>query len=174
MRVMSKLVSLIFVVFLLCGCGNKFVGTPYNYDKGSVNKSDNSDSKKNKIHALGETFTFDGLELTLDTTYTFVKLKNQFSDLNGSSVMKLGVTVKNVSDEKKGLNMFYYEMFGSQGTQLDSVSAYFDNEVGFAGDLKPTASYHKFFYILYDGDGHYSIDFDNWSETTTVEFDVKK
>ena len=173
MKKIVKLSALFLAIILLSGCGKEFVGTPYNYDnKQSTN--DKTEPSKNKIHKLGETFTFDGLEFTFDSNYSFVTLKNRYSEHNGASVIKLGVKVKNVSDEKNKLNMFYYDLFGSQGTELDGVSTYFDDNIDFAGDLKPTASYYKYFYILYDGDGHYSIDFDNWSETTTVEFDIKK
>ena len=70
--------------------------------------------------------------------------------------------------------MFYYDLFGSQGTELDGISSYFDNTIDHAGDLKPDASYKAYFYILYDGDGKYSIDFDNYSQELSVEFNVTK
>ena len=82
--------------------------------------------------------------------------------------------VKNVSSEKHKLNMFYYDVFGSQGVELASVSAYFDNAIDYAGELKPSASYKSNFYFLYDGDGKYSIDFDNYDEKLSVEFDITK
>ena len=129
--------------------------------------------KKSKDkYSLGESFLFDGLKLKLDNTYTFDTIDNMFSDKNGSKVIKIGVSVKNVSEEKKSLNMFYYDMFGSKGTELDSVSFYFDDDIDLAGDLKPEASYKKYFYILYDGDGVYSIDFDNFYQKVSVEFNI--
>ena len=89
-------------------------------------------------------------------------------------LLKIGATVKNTTDETKSLNMFYYSLFGSKGTELDSVTAYFDESIDFAGDLRPDASYKKYFYILYDGDGNYGIDFDNYTDQKTVEFEVTK
>ena len=174
MKITIKISAIVLIMLILSGCGNKFVGTPYNYDNNRNSNNSSSSNSQNKIHKLGDTFEFDGLELTFDTNYSFVKINNRYSDHNGASVIKLGVKIKNVSSEKNSLNMFYYDLFGSQGTELDRVSSYFDEDVDLAGDLKPTASYHKYFYLLYDGDGHYSIDFDNWRQTTTVEFDVKK
>ena len=82
--------------------------------------------------------------------------------------------MKNNKDENHNLNMFYYKTFGSQGTELDDISAYFDDEVGWAGELRPGASYTKAFYLLYDGDGTYAIEFNDWFNTVTVEFEVKK
>ena len=70
--------------------------------------------------------------------------------------------------------MYYYDLFGSQGVELDRVTSYFDNTIDYAGDLKSGASYKTNFYILYDGEGKYSIDFDNYSDETSVEFDIKK
>lgn len=70
--------------------------------------------------------------------------------------------------------MFYYDLFGSKGTKLDGVSSYFDNNIDYDGDLKPNASYKTYFYILYDGDGKYSIDFDNYSQEVSLKFDIIK
>lgn len=137
-------------------------------------KKETKDTDTNDAYTLGDTFEFDGLELTFDKEYSFTTLKNEFSDLNNSDVIKLGVTVKNVSDETTSLNMFFYSIFGSKGTELDSVTTYFDDSIDFAGDLKSGASYTTYFYILYDGDGTYSIDFDNYSEKISLEFDVTK
>ena len=159
----------------LAGCDSeKNTNNSSNNYNNSYNESNNTNTTQNKKYSLGDTITFDGLELTFDTNYTFVTIENRFSDKNGQSVIKLGVTVKNISEGKNSLNMFYYDLFGSKGTELDSVSAYFDEAVDYAGDLKPGASYKTYFYILYDGNGNYSIDFDNYSQELSVEFNITK
>ena len=68
--------------------------------------------------------------------------------------------------------MFFYKLFGAQGTETSDVSIYFDDAIDYAGDLKPGASYKKYFYIVYDTDGKYSIDFDNYTEKKYVEFNI--
>ena len=93
---------------------------------------------------------------------------------DGKTVVKLPITVKNIKDETHSLNMFYYSIFGTEGIELDSLSAFFDDAVDYAGDLKNGGSYTKYLYFLYDGDGEYSIEFDNYSSKVIVEFDVKK
>lgn len=133
-----------------------------------------STEKEEAKYTLGDTIEFDGLEITFDNNYSFVTVNNQFSEYNNSDVIKLGVNIKNISSEKKSLNSFYFSLFGSKGTELSSVSSFFDEDVDFAGELKPEASYYKYFYILYDGDGIYSIDFDNYTEELSVEFSVTK
>ena len=67
--------------------------------------------------------------------------------------------------------MFCFKAFGANGTELGDESAYF---VDFAGELRSGASYTKYLYYLYDADGKYAIEFDDWSTKVTVEFDVKK
>lgn len=161
-KLLSILLLFGLIAITLTGCG------------GNSTTKNNSSTEKNNNYNLGDTFTFDDLELTFDTTYSFATINNQFSDYNEASAIKLGVTVKNLSSENKSLNMFFYKFFGSQGTELDGVASYFDDSVDFAGELKPNASYKKYFYILYDGDGQYSIDFDNFSQESSVEFDVSK
>ena len=127
-----------------------------------------------KTIGLGEMFTFDDLEITLGKDISFTKLKNEFSEHNGKTVVKLPITVKNVKDETHGLNMFYYKVYGSSGTETKTVTIYFDEGIDEAGDLRSGASYTKYMYFIYDGDGQYAIEFDNWSSKVTVEFDVKK
>lgn len=177
------LIGIIVIGLTGCGDGNSSnSGSPFNKESTNNNSNSNSNSNSNgnvksksKNPGLGDTFEFDGLEFTFDSTYSFVTLENRYSERNGATVIKLGVTVKNISEEKNKLNMFYYDLFGSKGVELDSVSAYFrDDVIDFAGDLKPGASYEAYFYILYDGDGEYSIDFDNFREEVSVEFNISK
>lgn len=131
-------------------------------------------ASEKKIIGLGEMFTFDDLEITLGKDISFTTLKNEFSEYNGKTVVKLPITVKNIKDETHGLNMFYYNVYGSNGTEVKTVTIYFDNGIDEAGDLRSGASYTKYMYFIYDGDGQYAIEFDNWSSKVTVEFDVKK
>ena len=164
------LVMIILVVFVLFVA---FGGNETNENSKS-SSSITTGTLSTKSYGLGDTMTFDGLELTFDSTYSFATIVNQFSDYNGRLVVKLGVNVKNISNEKNHLNIFYYDLFGSQGIELDSISAYFDDSIDHAGDLKANASYKTYFYILYDGNGNYSIDFNNHSQEMSVEFKVTK
>ena len=126
------------------------------------------------VHTPGETFTFDGLEITLDSDYSFTKVENRYSENNGKDVVRVGATVKNVSAEKNKLSIFDIELFGSKGSKLSDISSYFDDAIDYAGELKPDGEYHSYFYLLYDGDGIYSIDFENYSESESVEFKIVK
>lgn len=150
--------------------------TTTNTSANTTNTTSNFNSKttnnKDNNYGLGEKFVFDGFEITLDKTYSFVVLDNQFSELNGRTVIKIGANIKNISGSTGHINQFDISEFGSKGTELDGVDYYFDESISEAGDLRDGASYTKYFYLLYDGDGKYGIDFDDYSAKITVEFDV--
>ena len=154
------IVTLILSITILTGCG-------------SESSSDGGDSKKNS-YTLGETFNFDDLEITLGKDYSFTTIDNEYSENYGADVIKLPITVKNLKEETHGLNMFYYSVFGSKGTEVDAVNTYFDDNIDEAGELRTGASYTKNMYFVYDGDGQYAIEFNDLFNKVTVEFDVTK
>lgn len=132
--------------------------------------SNNGTNTQSKSYSLGDTITFNGLELTFDTNYSFdVVASTIVTDYNGDYI-KLGVNVKNISNDKNSLSAFDYQFFGSQGTQLTSIAGYFNDSIEHLGSLKSGASKKLYFYIPYDGNGNYSIDFKNLS----IEFNVIK
>ena len=137
--------------------------------KNSTNNNTTQGTSKS-TYTLGDTITFDGLELTFDSNYSFdIVASTIVTDYNGDYI-KLGVNIKNISAEKNSLSVLDYSFFGSKGTQLKGIAGYFDDSIESVGDLKPNASYKAYFYIPYDGNGNYSIDF----AKTSVEFEVIK
>ena len=121
-----------------------------------------------------KTIEFDDLELSFGE-YSFTEVKNKYSEYYGETVVKIPVTVTNLSNEAHSLNMFYFSTFGTSGAESESVWVYFDDDVANAKDLLPGKSYTKYFHILYDGDGVYTIVFDNlWFDEKIVEIDVVK
>lgn len=122
-----------------------------------------------KSYTLGSTIRLSGLEITFEEAYTFTAVDNN------TDVIRVGVTVKNISDEKRSLATPSYECFGSQGLSLDSVAHYFDDEAGNQSNMKtgkPGAVQQGAFYLLYDGDGSYCIEF--FDGRISVEFPVTK
>lgn len=169
------LVILSVVAFIISlSSGSSSNNTQKENNNNSTPANSETNDSKNK-YSLNETFKFDDLEITIGSNILYTTVSNRFSDYNGKEVVKIPVTVKNLKDETHSLNMFYYKVFGSQGTELDSISSYFDDDcIDYAGDLRSEASYTKYFYFLYDGNGTYAIEFDNWSNKIIVEFDINK
>lgn len=124
---------------------------------------------------LGSTFTFDDLEITFGSDYTFTTISNQYSDYYGKDIVRVPVTVTNKSTETHGLNMFYYNIYGTSGSKTNNVSTWFsDDSLDYAGDLRSGASYTKYIYFVYDADGTYVFEFDNYSEEVEVELEITK
>lgn len=172
---MKKLLLTFLCCLTMCGCVNNSDASDDNYNKpnnAQQNASDKGETKTKPV--LNKPFIFDDLEITISDSYTFDIIKNQFSEYNNNSVIKIPVTIKNLKDETHSLNMFYFSLFGSKGSELHRVSAFFDDSVDSAGDLRTGSSYTKYFYILYDGDGIYSIEFDNWVDKITIDINIKK
>lgn len=145
-----------------------------NSEVGNNQNDNNINNFEKKSYGFNETFEFDGLEITINENYLFDTVKNRYSDYNNRTAVKLPITVKNISSETHGLNMFYYDIYGSQGTEAEGLDAYFDDTISYSGDLRSGASYTKYMYFLYDGDGTYAIEFDNYSEKVEVEITITK
>ena len=102
--------------------------------------SNNGTNTKSNSYGLGDTITFNGLELTFDTIYSFDTVASTIvTDYNGTYI-KLGVNIKNVSNEKNALSVLDYTFFGSKGTHLTEIAGYFKDSIETVGDLKPGAS----------------------------------
>ena len=139
-----------------------------------LSMSNQSKTNDKQSYTLGETFNFDNLELTIDPSYSFDVVSNDLSDIDGSTVVKLPILIKNISKDPNCLNMFFYSVFGSKGIKVDSASAYFNDSADFAYELSSGEEYTKYLYFVYDGDGTYKIEFDNLSEKIDVSFEINK
>ena len=143
------------------------------YESTTNTNSTNQNNSSSGNVGLGETFSYDGLSLTLLPSYSFTVLQNEFSADNGKTILVLPITVKNDSSESTNLNMYAYEVYGPAGTQLSSESAYFQEEsVDFAGKLQPGASYTKNIYVPFEGNGTYKIEFGLLNTDVTAEFEI--
>ena len=180
-KIVLIVIGVLIIICILASIGgdNDTTNTTSNNnvnENNVVQQTETTNKQENKnVYSLGETFTFDDLEITLGTDYSFVTLENQFSEHNGADVVKVPITVKNLKEETHSLNMFYISEFGSQGTELDDVSSYFSEDcVEFAGELRSGASYTKYLYFLYDGNGEYEVTFENFSTEIKVDFNITK
>ena len=143
-----------------------------NDNDSSVVPDEEKNPTKDKVYGFNETFVFDNLKITIRTDYSFDVVDNMFSDYDGKTVVKLPITIENISGETHGLNYFDYKIYGTKGTKAEDLGVYFDDDIRDAGDLRSGASYTTYIHFLYDGDGRYAIEFDNWDEKVTAEFPI--
>ncbi len=154
---MKKIMALLLMCALLLmpvSCATEQDGGTSTPDKEQGETAEKP-KEENKEPSFNTVVEFDNLEITLSDKINFVKLDNMFSDKNGAEVVEIPATIKNVGDETGGLNIFYYKFFGPSGTELDNVSAYFDNDHMTAGELMPGAEQQTYFHVPYEGDGDY-------------------
>lgn len=179
---MKRLVAIlmgVMIVAMLFGCGIRKAETPMpqvGNNEPIVQDEPETTTTEVAKNTFGSTIVFDDFEITFGTDYHFETISNEYSDYNGRSVVVLPVNVKNIGDETHSMNMFFYKFFGSQGTELEMVSTYFmfdgADVVDFKGELRPGSSYDSNFYFLYDGDGTYYIEFDDFFTEIEAEFDI--
>ena len=178
------LVVIIIVLVIVIITGNASKNSGVDYVMTAINNQTEASPSTSQIvkgtiekkthYTLGDVFTFDNFELTIGTSISYKTVDNRFSEYNGKTVVVLPVMVKNNGTETGHINRFYIDYFGSQGTELSKVDAYFDNGISDTGDLRPGASKQAYFYLLYDGNGTYGIDFDNYKDKYSLEFNVEK
>ena len=120
-----------------------------------------------------EEFSFDNLEITIDKNYEILTLDNPYSIYNGKKIIKIPVTIKNISDKDYSLNLFYYDIYDSFGNLIDEVAGYFEEALYYAEDLKENEKYTKYIYALYYDNQKYIIKFENPKEETFVIYNIK-
>lgn len=171
---------LLYGIFALSGCGSVPVSGPVSKTESTssadkiiesnvqsaVDSNVQSNSETADSNADSDSITFDGFKISIDmecamNTYT---IDNQFSELNGRTVYAVPMTVENVSDETKGINLFYVKVFGASGTELDSVYAYFTEAQEFYKEMRPGTKMQTAYYMLDDGSGEYCIVFKSFTE----------
>ena len=155
-------------------------------DQEEVDKSDLSDvlsaetleeekEMQTEPLTLGDTFLFDGLEITIGAVLGWTIVDNQFSDLDGSDAFYLLITLTNLTASPRGLDRFYFSVFGAEGMRLEDVSPFFERDFAWADDILPDESLSSFLYVLYDSDGGYLIEFSDWMhDSISVIFEVRK
>jgi hypothetical protein len=155
-----------------------------------VSQSDNSDGSASSANTLAvtsstpdqksgeltfdDTFEFDKLEITLSSDISWTSVDNQFSDHHGKDVIVIPMTIKNISDKSRGLNIFYFKTYGSQGVESPSLDFYFEDSIPSSGDLRPGAEKTVNLYVLYDGDGDYYVEFEIIRNPVEVRLPIAK
>ena len=146
-----------------------------NSEGNSSSESQGEDASSQETELTFNTpFIFDEIEISYGSELKWATVDNRYSDHDGKEVILIPTTITNKSDKTHGLNMFYYEIFGPQGLRLDSVSAYFDDNIEDVGDMRPGATATGYLSILYDGDGDYYIAFDNFDQQFEVKLPISK
>ena len=182
--VVARVLSSILIILIGFIVGFSEDNDSYNYKESDIdNYKDNydynddydTDSKEeNKTVNAGEVFEFSNMQITIGTDYTFTTLNSSNSTKNGMILVKLPITVKNLSNDENHLNMFYSNIYDPSDKKLTKQSSYFDDTIDYADDLKSGESYTKYYYFEYTTDGTYKVKFNNYTSKIDVNVEVKK
>ena len=145
-----------------------------NYDYNDDYDTDTDSKEESKTVNAGEMFEFSNMQITIGTDYTFTTLNSSNSTKNGMILVKLPITVKNLSNDENHLNMFYSNIYDPSDKKLTKQSSYFDDTIDSADDLKSGESYTKYYYFEYTTDGIYKVKFNNYTSKIDVNVEVKK
>ena len=122
---------------------------------------------------LGSTFEFDGFTFTLGDSYETTTLENQYSDLNGKTVLVIPVTVTNNNSDTKSVNLFYFKAFGPDGNELAQCYTYYmDTDLLMAGDMRSGATKDSYLHLVYTEDGDYVIELEDFKTKLEIKIPV--
>ena len=119
-----------------------------------------------------QSFEFEGLKISISPEYTFTTIENKFSDYFENPVIAVPVTITNVSEETKYLYSGDVELFNPAGISLDSIHYLMDDGDDLFKDLRSGATQESYLYVLYDGDGDYYFEFQDFDYAIEIKYPV--
>ena len=161
MKRIGYILLIIICLFVFVGCENK---TPIDDDDNNIVAD----------YELDKPFQFMNFEITIKSSVKILTIKKELSADNNKQVIQVPVSVRNTGNDNNHISMFYYKFYNYSGIQLSSKGSYYNDSLDYAKDLAPGEKYDKFFYIPYDGDGKYIIEFNNFSKKYKVILKVTK
>ena len=143
-------------------------------DKPTRVRFEKRDSKYNYL-IQDETTTFEVYKCAKGTEcHPADYVTKEEREKNGMTLVKLPITVKNLSNDENHLNMFYSNIYDPSDKKLTKQSTYFDDTIDYADDLKSGESYTKYYYFEYTTDGTYKVKFNNYTSKIDVNVAIKK
>lgn len=139
-----------------------------------VQIGDNSITPSKLEYRTNETFRFNFFEI-ICPNIEFTKINNKYSEYYNMDVVRIPLTIKNISKESQHLNPYSCTIFGPKGVETEKVDTYFDDSCSWnSKDLTYNSSYIRAFYIIYEGDGEYTLEFKNHARTIKLIIGVNK
>lgn len=119
-------------------------------------------------------FNFGSFSITIGSELTWDTIANQYNGKKNVQAVKVPIKMVNTSNETDSLTIFDIKLYGAQGTGLEDVSSFFNDALTYENSLRPGAEATKYLYLLYDGDGDYYVEFENYTEHVEVKIPITK
>jgi len=140
----------------------------------------NPEEKETQTFNIGETFIFDEFEVTIGDGYDWrVVDYDERSTINGLDVIRIPVTITNVSEETRKFNVYNIKVYCPCDISVNfsglMVHFYDDDNIDRAGSMRSGATVSdKYIHFFYDGDGYYHVSFETWNKAWEVRIFIEK
>jgi len=138
------------------------------------------EKKETQTFNIGESFVFDEFEVTIGDGYDWrVVDYDERSTINGLDVIRVPVTITNLSEETRKFNVYSIKVYGPANISVNysglMVHFYDDGNIDRAGSMRSGATVDdKFIHFFYDGDGYYHVSFETWNKAWEVRMYIEK
>ncbi len=127
------------------------------------------DTQENS-YKQGETFSFMGLNLTVEEEYFFA------DGIGGKTLIKIPMKIENTSNRMNKLKETYISVNGPSGSNIKTDGGMMKKDgITQAEDLREGEFYTKYLYVDYAQDGIYTLVFNDFtSSSIKVEVNIAK
>jgi len=127
-----------------------------------VDRSHSIASTRGDVEALdlGDTFTLDGLEITIEDDMRFTSVTRAGSSRYGETVVYFPISVTNVSNRVTNLSTMNHLVYSPDGEQGPCICSDFpDSNIFRIQTIQPGETVQSWLHLLYTTDGEYVIEF---------------
>jgi|GEM_PF-2730925 len=121
---------------------------------------------------LGDTITFDGLEIRFGDEFGWTTVGNQFNEHFGEDVFTLPIYITNISGDTNNLSLNDVTLFGPDGNRLPNLAPIM-NDI-WTRSMRDGATLEATMSFLYAGDGQYVVEFYDWWNRVEVLFNLER
>lgn len=160
----------IFAILLITVISFSFAACrSYEPIQNSVSTTENNKNKSNSTSSI----TFDGFEISLGLDVEVFVFEEKYSSHNGKDLIKIPFAIKNVKGESNSLNFWEIKFFGPDGIEIDDMNYNFDDSFK-SEKMRNEAEINCFLYFLYNGDGDYYVEFNDFLNKEEIKISVIK
>lgn len=151
----------------------------HDYKKGVCERCYAKDPNYLSKYSFGDSFDFDSssakVNISIGNNYSFDVIDNHYSEYYKKTVIKIPATIKNIDTKTDILNMYNVQMYNINGNRSPrEIYNYFDDGEILYTQMRPGAKVSGYFYILYEGDGTYYIEFSSGNDNIEVELAITR
>lgn len=151
----------------------------HDYKNGVCERCYAKDPNYSSKYSFGDSFDFDSssakVNISIGNNYSFDVIDNHYSEYYKKTVIKIPATIKNIDTKTDILNMYNVQMYNINGNRSPrEIYNYFDDGEILYTQMRPGAKVSGYFYILYEGDGTYYIEFSSGNDNIEVELAITK